>query len=75
LLEQVAGGAAQDQESSGIPRAVREDAQEREQIRSALNLIDDHKTPEGFECEPWVLKAAEMEGVFEVEVIASGVEA
>jgi hypothetical protein len=70
LLEQVAGGAAQDQESSRIAWAVRENAQQREQVRSALNLIDDHKTAEGFECEPRVLKAAEMEGIFEIEVVA-----
>ena len=75
MLEQVAGGAAQDQESSGVPWSVRKNAQQREQIRSALNLVDDHKTAERFECEPWALEPAEVQRIFEIEVVAGWVEA
>jgi hypothetical protein len=40
-----------------------------------LNLVDDHKTAEGFKCEPWVLESAQVRRILEIEVIPGWVEA
>jgi hypothetical protein len=41
LAQQPAGRAGEDQEAVGVPGAVGEDAQDREQLGSALDLVDD----------------------------------
>jgi len=51
LPQERRGRAAENQEPRWMSRAVREHTQSREQIRAALNLVDDHQTAKAAECK------------------------
>ena len=53
---------------AGRVRAIRQDSQQGEQVRPALNLVDDHEPREWAERLPRRLQAGQIQGVFEIEI-------
>jgi hypothetical protein len=68
LADQIPGGAAEDEESASRP-GVHQEAQEREQLRLALDLVDDHGAAEPFEGKLRLLEPGQVAGVLEVEPV------
>ena len=67
-LDQVERGAAQDEKAGRRARAIRQDAQQREQVGPALDLVDDDEPGERAERLPRCVQAGQVQGIFEIEV-------
>ena len=70
LAEQVGRSAAEDQVPSLRLRAIDEDAEDREEVRTPLDLVDDHQALQMAEGELGLIKACEVVRV--LQVVASG---
>jgi len=60
--------APQDQEARANGTAIGENAKDREQVRSALDLVDDDDTPQRLERRHRLLEAREGDRVLQVEI-------
>ena len=67
LAQQVGRGAAEDEEAGGVPGPVGEHAEQGEEIRPPLDLVDDDETPQGLEREAGVGEPGDVGGILEVE--------
>jgi len=73
LADQVARGAAEDEEARRIPGAVDEHAQEREQLRGTLDLVDDDQPAQPLQGQLGLGQGREVGRVFQVEAGDRGV--
>jgi len=62
-------GAAKYQEGRRVPRAVREDTQDRKQPRLSLGLVDDHQSFESLQKGLGIFHESRHQRVFEVEIV------
>ena len=60
-------GAAEDEEARGVPGPVGQHAEQREEIRPPLDLVDDDEAPQGLEREAGVREPCDVRGILEVE--------
>jgi len=70
LADEIARGAAQNQEAGWAIGPVNESAKNREQFRSELDLVDDDESSKVRECELRINESTEVGRIFEIEVVA-----
>ena len=66
--DEIGRGAAQDEKASRPARAVGQHAEHREEVRPALELVDDGEASERTQREHRVAQAGEVGWIFEIEV-------
>src|SRR5579884_727340 len=66
------GGAAEDEEPSGLRLLVGQDPQHGEQVLAALSLVDDHRAAQARKAERWLPHPGQVPRVLQVEEIRGG---
>jgi hypothetical protein len=72
LAEKFGRSAAEDEETGCYWTAVGKNPQEGEEVRPALYLVDDHKTPEIGKGKPGIGKPCKVGRILQVEALPGG---
>ena len=67
LAQQLRAGGAEDQEPRRIVRPIEQDAERRKEFGPALDLVEYHQPPQGFEGAERILEARNVASVLEIE--------
>jgi hypothetical protein len=67
LFQEMRGGAAKDEKARWAAWPVSKDAQQREQVRASLDLVDDDQPSEVGQCRRRVVQAMKVGGKLEIE--------